>query len=104
MLEHPRADPGDEVGPPSAGRRLLEQVQEAVLHADEARGALDDLAEELRRLEALEDPERRLVDRREVEVAGRVVVGSRTRFGGLARYSARSAAATSPSFSRRRPG
>ena len=56
--------------PPSV---VLEQVQEAVLDADQARGAVDDLAQQLARLEALEQAERHLVDRREVRVAGRVV-------------------------------
>jgi hypothetical protein len=44
-----------------------------VLHADEARGPLDDLVEQLPGLEPLQELERRLVDRGEVQVPGRVI-------------------------------
>ena len=52
---------------------VLEQVQEAALDADQARGAVDDLPQQLAGLEPLQQAERHLVDRREVRVAGRVV-------------------------------
>ena len=67
------AHAGHEVQHALGVRRSLEQVQEPVLHADEARRAFDDLRQQLARLQALEQPQGRLVHGGEVQVARRVV-------------------------------
>ena len=80
VVEQPDADAADEVDVRAV---VLEQVQEPVLHADQAGRAVHDLAQQLRGLEALEEPQRHLVDGGEVRVAGRVVDAEPQAVGGL---------------------